>query len=102
MNLNFPTGTDHTGRTMDFSIRNKKSEKLFELSGPNAQITVASEQIAIAVPSATTDAENVALSSLETSECEYGFDVRESSGTLVARFQGNIQWPSKRGMFNES
>jgi hypothetical protein len=98
--LEFPSGTSHTGRTIELSIESKASGKVFELTGPNTEITVASEVITFAVPSSTTG--GIVLSSIETDECEFGIDVLESSGVLAARFQGNVKWPTKRGMFNES
>lgn len=104
LTFNFPSGTDHTGRTMEFTIRNKKTKKSFSLTGPNTQITVASEVIDIAAPSATTDGSGVAMSDIESVDdnSEYGFKVLDSGGLLVARFQGEIAWAPAVGLFNES
>jgi len=102
LTFSFPTGTDHTGRTMEFKIKNKKTEDEFSLTGPNTQITVSDETIDVAIPSATTDGSSVPLSKIESldDESAYGFKVLDSGGLLIARFQGDIRWVPDVGEFN--
>ena len=106
MKFQYPTGTDHTGRTMTFVIRNKKTGKQLTLSGPGTEITVASEVIEIVAPSATVSEADAAISLADIESLddrsEFGFRVLDSSGVLVHRFQGEVVWADEAGLFNES
>lgn len=102
----FPTGTSHTSRTMVLTIENKKSGKLFTITGPVAnKIVVQSNKIVVTIAPSETGTEGITLSKLTESGCVYGFDVYSTTiltSPLVSAFRGDIEWVGPRGAFNES
>tara|TARA_R100001510_G_C7656664_1_gene216932 strand:+ start:2132 stop:3136 length:1005 start_codon:yes stop_codon:yes gene_type:complete len=105
MNLVYPSGVDHSGRTMVFTIQNKKTRKKVVINGPGSEITVSSSTISITVVSDTVSDElgsTTVLGDLENSPCIYGFDLIDAGGVLINRFQGEVEWISYLGPFDGS
>lgn len=99
--LQYPAATDHTGRTMEFVLRNKKTAKRFTYDGPATYIVVTDENIALSIPPAAVSAEDagITLADVQGKTTEFKIDVLESDGTLYTRIQGDVVWVDELGDF---
>ena len=105
MNFVYPDGVDHSGRTMVFTIQNKKTRKKVVVNGPSSEIVVSDSTISVTLVSDTASDEpgsTITLGDLENSPCVYGFDLLDAGGVLINRFQGEVEWISYLGPFDGS